>query len=39
MYIEKVLEVTDEIFEAVMRLVPQLGAHKPKPSWDDLNLL
>jgi GNAT superfamily N-acetyltransferase len=39
MYIEKVLEVTDEIFEAVMRLVPQLGAHKPKPSWDDLSLL
>jgi ribosomal protein S18 acetylase RimI-like enzyme len=39
MHIEKVLEVTDEIFEAVMRLVPQLGIHKPKPSWDNLNLL
>jgi ribosomal protein S18 acetylase RimI-like enzyme len=39
MHIEKVLEVTDEIFEAVTRLVPQLGIHKPKPSWDDLNLL
>ncbi len=39
MYIEKVTRLTEEIFEAVQRLVPLLGAHKPKPSWDDLTLL
>ena len=39
MYIEKVLELTDEIYVAVQGLVAQLGAHKPKPSMDDLNLL
>jgi GNAT superfamily N-acetyltransferase len=39
MHIEKVLDVTDEIFKAVTELVPQLGAHKPKPSRDDLTLL
>jgi len=39
MYIEKVLGVTDEIFEAVTRLVPLLGTHKPNPSRNDLNLL
>jgi len=39
MYIEKVVEVTDEIYEVVCSLVAQLGAHKPKPSRDDLNLL
>ncbi|GAB4455848.1 MAG: hypothetical protein Kow0070_04910 [Anaerolineales bacterium] len=39
MHIEKVTRLTEEIFEAVQRLVPLLGAHKPKPSWDDLTLL
>jgi len=39
MYIERVLEVTDEIFEVVQGLVAQLGAHKPRPTRDDLNLL
>jgi len=39
MYIEKVSEVTEEIFEAVRLLVPQLGAHKAPPTWDELNTL
>jgi ribosomal protein S18 acetylase RimI-like enzyme len=39
MYIEKVSHLTDEIFGAVQRLVPLLGTHKPKPSWDDLTPL
>jgi ribosomal protein S18 acetylase RimI-like enzyme len=39
MHIEKVSEVTEEIYEAVRRLVPLLGVHKPKPSRDDLERL
>lgn len=39
MHIEKVTALTEEVFEAVQRLVPLLGAHKPKPSWDDLQRL
>jgi len=39
MYIEKVSQITDEIYKAVVGLVPQLGTHKPEPSRDDLNLL
>lgn len=39
MHIEKITEMTEEIFEAVHRLVPLLDAHKPKPSWDDLKHL
>lgn len=39
MHIEKAAHLTDEIFEAVQRLVPLLGAHKPIPSWEDLTLL
>ena len=39
MHIEQVSRLTDEIFDAVQRLVPLLGTHKPKPSWDDLTLL
>ena len=39
MYIEKVAEVTEEIFEAVKSLVPQLGAHKAPPTWDELSAL
>lgn len=39
MHVEKVSQLTDEIFAAVQRLVPLLGSHKPKPSWDDLTLL
>jgi ribosomal protein S18 acetylase RimI-like enzyme len=39
MHIEKVAEVTEEVFDAVQRLVPLLGWHKPKPSLEDLSLL
>jgi ribosomal protein S18 acetylase RimI-like enzyme len=39
MYIEKVSEVTDEILNAVQRLVPQLGAHKAPPTWEELSAL
>lgn len=39
MRIETVSEATGEVFEAVQRLVPLLGAHKPKPSRSDLTLL
>ena len=39
MYIEKVKELTDEVFSAVQRLVSLLGAHKPIPSRNDLELL
>jgi ribosomal protein S18 acetylase RimI-like enzyme len=39
MYIEKVHEVTEEICNAVKSLVPQLGAHKPNPTWDELSAL
>jgi len=39
MHIEKVTTLTDEIFTSVQRLVPFLGAHKPVPSRNDLDLL
>src|SRR5215204_3599812 len=39
MHTEKVSEVTDEIYSAVKLLVPQLGAHKVTPTWDELNTL
>ena len=39
MYIEKVAEVTEEIFEAVKSLVPQVGAHKAPPTRDELSAL
>jgi len=39
MYIGRVFEVSDEVFEAVMRLVPQLGLHKPIPTRDELTAL
>jgi len=39
MRIEKVTELTDEVFEAIRTLVPLLGVHKPIPSRDDLKLL
>lgn len=39
MHIEQVSRLTDEVFDAVQRLVPLLGAHKPIPSRDDLSLL
>jgi ribosomal protein S18 acetylase RimI-like enzyme len=39
MLIEKVDNLTDEIFVAVQRLVPFLGSHKPIPTREDLSLL
>jgi len=39
MYIEKVFEVTQELHEALQRLIPQLGAHKIPPTLDELNEL
>ena len=39
MYIQPVTEITDEIIEAVTRLVPQLGAHKTPPTRDELTAL
>ncbi|NUQ84754.1 MAG: GNAT family N-acetyltransferase [Anaerolineales bacterium] len=36
MRVEKVQDVTDEIFSAVCRLVPELGAHKPLPTRNEL---
>jgi GNAT superfamily N-acetyltransferase len=39
MHIEKVSEITEELYKALKRLVPQLGAHKIPPTWEELNLL
>jgi ribosomal protein S18 acetylase RimI-like enzyme len=39
MYIEKVLEVSDELFHAVNRLIPQLGLHKIALTRDELTAL
>lgn len=39
MYIEKVSEVTEELWKALQRLVPQLGAHKTPPTFDELTAL
>jgi ribosomal protein S18 acetylase RimI-like enzyme len=39
MYITKAFEVTQELHEALQRLVPQLGAHKVSPTWEELQEL
>ena len=39
MHIEKISNITDEVFRAIQGLVPLLGIHKSKPSRDDLVLL
>ena len=39
MYIEKVSEVTPELYEALQRSVPQLGAHKVLLSSEELKKL
>jgi ribosomal protein S18 acetylase RimI-like enzyme len=39
MYIEKASEVTQELHEALQRLIPQLGAHKLPPTWEELREL
>jgi ribosomal protein S18 acetylase RimI-like enzyme len=39
MYIAKISEVTEELHAAMERLIPQLGAHKAPPTFDELNRL
>ncbi|HEU0295652.1 MAG TPA: GNAT family N-acetyltransferase [Anaerolineales bacterium] len=39
MYIEKVTECTEEIFVAVLRLVPYIGAHKTLPTQQEIHSL
>ena len=39
MYIGIVFEVTEELCEALQRLIPQLGAHKIPPSRDEIDAL
>jgi ribosomal protein S18 acetylase RimI-like enzyme len=39
MYIGKTFEVTQELYEALQRLIPQLGAHKVPPTFDELKEL
>ena len=39
MYIEKVAEPTEELLEALQRLVPQLSAQKAPPTFDELTEL
>lgn len=39
MYIGKVSEITEELYGALQRLVPQLGAHKIPPTWEESILL
>lgn len=39
MYIGKVSEVTQELQKALERLIPQLGAHKIPPTWEELHRL
>jgi ribosomal protein S18 acetylase RimI-like enzyme len=39
MYIGKVSEVTEELYKALQRLIPQLGAHKTPPTFEELRKL
>jgi ribosomal protein S18 acetylase RimI-like enzyme len=39
MYIGKVSEVTEELQEALQRLIPQLGVHKIPPTFKELDQL
>jgi ribosomal protein S18 acetylase RimI-like enzyme len=39
MFIENVSDVTQELHEALQRLVPQLGKHKIPPTWEELEKL
>jgi ribosomal protein S18 acetylase RimI-like enzyme len=39
MYIGKVTGVTEELYQALQRLVPQLGAHKLPPTFEELSKL
>jgi GNAT superfamily N-acetyltransferase len=39
MYIEEVHSLTDELFLALQRLIPQLGAHKPSPDPEQIEAM
>jgi ribosomal protein S18 acetylase RimI-like enzyme len=39
MYIEKAVEITDEIFAAILNLIPYIGSHKTLPTRSELNSL
>jgi ribosomal protein S18 acetylase RimI-like enzyme len=39
MYIGKVTEPTDELYQALQRLIPQIGAHKIPPTREELSML
>ena len=39
MYIEKAGELTEELYAAVQRLIPQLGSHKISPTREELEEL
>ena len=39
MYIEVVSDVTEDLYQALQRLIPQLGAHKIPPTKDELREL
>src|ERR1044071_3413351 len=39
MHIEAVSEVSEELHATLKRLVPQLGAHKVAPTWEELKQL
>jgi ribosomal protein S18 acetylase RimI-like enzyme len=39
MYVAQVSTLTEELYEALQRLVPQLGAHKLPPSREELRAL
>jgi ribosomal protein S18 acetylase RimI-like enzyme len=39
MYIEVVSDVTEDLYQALQRLIPQLGAHKIPPTRDEIREL
>ncbi|MEP6896122.1 MAG: GNAT family N-acetyltransferase [Chloroflexota bacterium] len=39
MFIEKILDVSNELVEAIERLVPELGLHKASPAREELTSL
>src|SRR5436190_19164336 len=39
MYIGKISELTDELYEALQHLIPQMGIHKTPPTRDELSAL
>lgn len=36
MHVEKVTEISDEIFDAILRLIPHLGSHKTLPTREEM---